>query len=230
MKNDENITGESLSAQLSEQPLERSEATAADETTESFGEAPPEKLAKPEPSKTRTFFRKALIWLIVITIAFGAGFLLDHFLRYQPLLENLQQIQAEQTDLQNDLDELDYLIEQMTPKLEAANATITSLEDDLEMAHARLQLYKVLVDVSNARLSLFLENIEEAQTALADTKTSLEALGPVIEKVDAELALSMPRRLELIIAGLERDPETAAIDLELFTKDLLALEPLLFDE
>ena len=53
---------------------------------------------------------------------------------------------------------------------------------------------------------------------------------PTIETVDAELALSMPRRLELIIAGLERDPETAAIDLELFTKDLLALEPLLFDE
>jgi hypothetical protein len=58
----------------------------------------------------------------------------------------------------------------------------------------------------------------------------LDALGPVIEKVDEELALSMSRRLELIIAGLERDPETAAIDLELFTKDLLALEPLLFGE
>jgi hypothetical protein len=36
--------------------------------------------------------------------------------------------------------------------------------------------------------------------------------------------------LDLIISGLERDPETARIDLELLTKDLLALEPMLVDE
>jgi hypothetical protein len=42
--------------------------------------------------------------------------------------------------------------------------------------------------------------------------------------------LSLLRRLELITDGLERDPETASIDLELFTKDLLALETLLFEE
>jgi len=226
-ENDESQIKEPQPTPLSDQSLE---ASKVDETPESHVEMPPEKPVKTEPSKTKIFFRKALIWFVVFVIVFGAGFLLDHFLRYQPLLEDLQQTQAEQVKLQDDLDELDNLIEQMTPKLEAANASIASLEDDLEIANARLQLYKVLVDVSNARLSLFLENVEEAKIALADTKTSLEALGPVIEKVDAALALSMPRRLELIIAGLERDPETAAIDLELFTKDLLALEPLLFDE
>lgn len=226
-KNDEIKIEEPQSTLPPEKPLEASEA---DEIAESVGEAPPEKLGKTEPGKTKKFFRKALTWLVVIVIAFGAGFLLDHFLRYRPLLEDLQQTQAEQAKLQGDLDVLDNSLEQMTPKLEAANAKVASLEGDLEMANARLQFYKVLVNVSNARLSLFLENIEEAQVALADTEKGLEALGPVIEKVDAELALSMPRRLELIIAGLERDPETAAIDLELFTKDLLALEPMLFDE
>lgn len=226
-KNDEIKIEESQPTPPPEQPLE---TPKADETTKSHEETPPEKPAKTEPSKTKKFFRKALTWLIVIVIAFGAGFLLDHFLRYQPLLEDLEQTQAEQAKLLDDLDELDNSIKQMAPKLEAANAKIASLEDDLEMANARSQFYKMLVNVSNARLSLFLENIEEAQIALADTETSLEELRPVIEKVDAELALSMPRRLELIIAGLERDPETAAIDLELFTKDLLALEPLLFGE
>ena len=209
------------------QPLEEA---LPEEPTDSFKETPPEKLAQPAPSKTRKFFRKVLIWLIVIVVAFGAGFLLDHFLRYRPLADNLQGTQTQLAELQGDLDEAENLVEQMTPRLEAANAKITSLEDDLDMANARVQLYKMLVDVSNARLALFLENIEEAQTALADTKTGLEALGPVIEQVDEELALSMSRRLELIIAGLERDPETAAIDLELFTKDLLALDPLLFDD
>jgi hypothetical protein len=189
-----------------------------------------EQLTKSEPSKTKKFFQKALIWLVVIVVAFGAGFLLDHFLRYQPAAESLRQTQAELVNLQDDLAAAESKVEQMTPKLEAANAKIATLEDDLEMANARVQLYKILVDVTNARLSLFLEDIEGAQSALDETKMGLDALGPVIEKVDEELALSMSRRLELIIAGLERDPETAGIDLELFTKDLLALEPLLFGE
>ena len=227
MQNDENMMDESPSTSPSEEPFE---ASQPDKTIEPLEETTPEKPIKTEPSKTRRFFRKALIWLVVILIALGAGFLLDHFLRYRPLLEDLQQTQAEQVKLQNDLDELDDLIEQMTPKLESAYADIESLEDELERTNARLMLYKVLVDVSNARLSLFLEDVEEAKIALTDTRASLNALEPVIEAVDPDLALSMPRRLELITAGLERDPQTAAIDLELFTKDLLALEPLLFEE
>ena len=186
-------------------------------------------LDKPEASKTKKFFQKVLMWLIVIVVAFGAGFLLDHFLRYQPMADNLQQTQAELAELQTDLDSAENQVERMTPKLEAANAKITSLEDDLEMANARVQLNKMLVAVSNARLSLFLEDFEDVQAALDETQTGLEALGPMIEQVDEELALSMSRRLDLIIDGLERDPETAAVDLDLFMKDLLALEPLLFE-
>ncbi len=193
----------------------------------------PEKPGKPEkkePGKFKKFLNKALIWLAVIVIAFGAGFLLDHFLRYQPLLEDLRQAQADQVLLQEDLDEIQNQIEQITPKLEASNARVESLEEELKMANARLQFYQVLVDVSNAQLKLFLEDIEAAEIALADTQISLEKLGPVIEEIDPDLAVSLPRRLELIVAGLARDPETARIDLELFTKDLLALEPLLFED
>lgn len=190
----------------------------------------PEKPEKSKQSKNKKFFNKVLIWLAVIVIAFGAGFLLDHFLRYQPLLADLRQAQADQVLLQEDLDEIQNEIEQITPQLEASNARVTSLEEELKMANARLQFYQVLVDVSNAQLKLFLEDIEAAETALTDTQISLEKLGPVIEEIDPDLAVSLPRRLELITAGLARDPETARIDLELFTKDLLALEPLLFED
>jgi len=210
-------------------------------------EAPvmPERLEKPEPepkflppetpekahlSPVKNFFRKALIWLLVIIIAFVGGFLLDHFLRYKPLSDELRQAQSELDGVKQDISELQGQIEQIQPKMEAANARITTLEDDLEIANARMQFYQVLVDVNNARIALFLENIEEAQTALIDTRKRLEELEPVIEESNPELAMSLPRRLELIIDGLERDPETASIDLELFTKDLLLLEPLLFED
>jgi hypothetical protein len=220
---------EALETEETPEPVETSEVVEQPKLKESPPEKP-EKPEKKEPGKFKKFLNKALIWLAVIVIAFGAGFLLDHFLRYQPLLEDLRQAQADQVLLQEDMDEIQNQIEQITPKLEAANARISSLEEELKIANARLQFYQVLVDVSNAQLKLFLEDIEAAETSLADTQISLEKLGLVIEEIDPDLAVSLPRRLELITAGLARDPETARIDLELFTKDLLALEPLLFED
>lgn len=193
-------------------------------------DVPVKKQTEDEPSKTQKFFQKALVWLIVVVIAFGSGFLLDHFLRYIPLKQDLSEVRSEMQTLNEDLDELNGQIEQLRPKLEAANARISSLENDLEMANARTLLYQVLASVNNARLDIFQEEFEAAQVDLVQTSEYLEELAPVIEEIDPELALSLLRRLELITDGLERDPETASIDLELFTKDLLALETLLFEE
>jgi len=215
-------------------PVQTTEALGIPETLEKPAPEPkdiqPEIPEKIEPSPMKKFFRKALIWLIVIIIAFVGGFLLDHFLRYKPLSDDLQQAQSDLEDVKQDISDLQGQITQLQPKIEAANARIATLEDDLEIANARLQFYQVLVDVNNARIALFLENIEEAQTALVNTTEHLEELKPVIEEDNPELAMSLPRRLELIIDGLERDPETASIDLELFTKDLLLLEPLLSED
>jgi hypothetical protein len=54
-------------------------------------------------------------------------------------------------------------------------------------------------------------------------------LVPRIANFDASLAQSMPQRLNLIFSGLGRDPETAKIDLDLFSKDLLKIEAALFN-
>ena len=207
---------------------------ALEEPEEPFGEPKEKELDKEpeiqEPTKTQKFFQKALIWLIVIVIAFGSGFLLDHFLRYIPLKQDLSKARSEMQTLNEDLDELGGQIEQLRPRLEAANSRISSLEDELVIANARSQLYRVLASVNNARLDIFQEDLDAAQVDLAQTEEYLEELAPVLEEEDPELALSLLRRLELITDGLERDPETASIDLELFTKDLLALETLLFEE
>lgn len=217
---------------------EPSQVYETDEVDEELEEPPAEpkepisekKPEKHEPSKTQKFFQKAFIWLIVIVIAFGSGFLLDHFLRYIPLKQDLSEARSEMQVINEDLDELNNQIEQLRPQLEAANSRISSLEEDLELANARSQLYRVLALVNNARLDLFQEDFDAARIDLAETREYLEELAPVIEEVDPELALSLIRRLELITDGIDRDPETASIDLELFTKDLLALEPLLFEE
>jgi len=220
------IPEESETTEIPEQPEPGAQPEAQ---PESQPEAKPViKAEKAQPSRMKKFFHQALIWLIVIVVTFGAGFLLDHFLRYRPLANDLRDSQSALETANLEMSDLTEENQQLTTKNGAANDQITSLEEELEAATAYLQYYQVLVDVNNARISLFLEDMEGAKAALLQTQDRLEDLLPFIIEVDSELALSLPRRLELIVAGLERDPETAKIDLELFTKDLLQLEPLIF--
>jgi len=182
---------------------------------------------KQPPSRFVRTLRKVLIGLVIVAVIFLAGFLTNHFVRYRPLSDELENTQADLEQANQELGDLQDENDRLVRANEAADDAVAALEADLSAATANLKFYQVLVNVNTARLELFLENIEGAQAALADTQDNLEVLLPFIEEVDAELALSLPRRLELIVSGLERDPETGLIDLELLTKDLLELEPLL---
>ena len=185
---------------------------------------------KQPPSKFVRFLRKGLIGLLIVAAIFFAGFLTNHFVRYSPLSKELDQTKVELDQANLELDDLEQENDRLTSANQDAEDEIAALEEELIAARANLKFYQVLVDVNTARIELFLENIEGAQAALANTQDNLEALQPFIEEVDVDLALSLPRRLDLIISGLARDPETGLIDLELFTKDLLELEPLLVVE
>jgi len=189
---------------------------------------PTETPEKAPPTRLQKFFRQLLIWLIIIVIAFTAGLLLDHFLRYKPLSDNLLETQSELEAANQAVAELQEEIVGLEENIETANTKVEGLEEDLDLANARLQFYQVLVDINNARIAMFDEDTEAALAALENTQQRLEELEPVIQEENPELALSLPRRLELIVSGLERDPEIAKIDLELFTKDLLELELYLF--
>lgn len=195
------------------------------------GKEPEEKLEeiaeKQPPTRFQLFLRKALIGLGIVIVIFLAGFLTDHFVRYAPLADTLDETRVELEAVNQDLSELkaeNALLERIN---RSAADQMAAMEAELAAVRANALFYQVLVDVNTARLALFMEDIEGAQAALADTQDNLEALLPAISEVDTELALSLPRRLDLIVSGLERDPETGRIDLELFTKDLLELQPLL---
>jgi uncharacterized protein YoxC len=193
-------------------------------------EATPVKPAKPPLSRLRLFWRTSLIWLAVVFIAFLVGMLTFYFIRYKPISRSLAQINQTNTDLQKSLDGLNA-------QLTAANSKVTSLESDNQAlqtkaddANAHVQLLQAMVEVSNARLALVNGNVTAAKAALVNTSQLLEALAPQIATVDANLATSMPQRLELILSGLDTDEETAKVDLDLLAKNLLDVETVLFGQ
>ncbi len=189
-----------------------------------------EKAEKKPPTRFQLFLRKVLIGLVIVAVIFLAGFLTNHFIRYRPLSETLAETQTELEQANLVLSNLEDENDRLKAANQIATDEITALEAELSAVRANALFYQVLVDVNNARIELFLENVEGAQTALIETQENLEDLLPFIIEVDPELGLSLPRRLDLIISGLARDPETGLIDLELFTKDLLELEPLLISD
>ena len=181
---------------------------------------------KPSPSRVKSYFNKMIIWLAVVIIAFLAGMVTDHFWRYKTLNETLLQTQTELTEVQEEI-----------KQVQALKDAITSLEEekeqlagDLATSQDHLGMLQMLVDTNSARLALFLDDVPGAQEALADTANRLEVLKGRIAEYDEKMATSMPQRLSLIISGLDGDIETATIDLELFTKNLIEVESALFSQ
>lgn len=204
--------------------------------------ARPEPASKPDPvpaptkpvkhqlGRIRRIWRTSLIWLAVVAVAFLAGVLIFNFLRYQPLNERLNQTQSELTQSNQDFSDLEA-------ELAAASNKVTILENDnqvfqseLDTATTHLELLQALVDINNARLALVDGDVLAAKASLENTSRTLEFLAPHIAEVDTNLAQSMPQRLALILAGLDSDIETAKVDLELLTGNLLDVEAALFDE
>lgn len=192
---------------------------------------------KPQPSRSQRFFRKALIWLVVLVITFSAGMAVDHFLRFKPLSNEyaeaqsaLEQTRQELSDMQADLDEMRIMNQEAEDSIAKLETEKKALQDEIETTVTHLQLIQVLVDVSNARVALFLEDIEEAKDTLINTQERLEELLPRIAEYDPALAQDLPQRLNLIISGLDRDTGTVIIDLELITGDLLDIEEAVFSD
>ncbi len=190
----------------------------------------PAKPEKPPLSRFRRLWRATLITLVVIAAIFLAGVLTYHFTRYAPLNETLRQTQSELAKANQTLGEMEARLADAEKRAAALESDNQTLKSERDAARTHLELLRVLVEVDNARLALFQGDAEGAKAALTNTPDRLKTLGPKIAEFDAGLAQSMPQRLSLIISGLDRDVETAKIDLELFTKDLLGVEARLFGE
>ena len=190
----------------------------------------PAKPAKPQLGRFRRIWRTSLILLAVVAVAFLAGVLTFNFMRYQPLNELLKQTQTELTQSNQNTSNLEAKLATASNKVTTLENDNQALQSELDTATTHLELLQALVDVNNARLALVDGDMLAAKASLENTSAKLEVLAPYIAEVDTNLAQSMPQRLALILAGLDSDIETAKVDLELLTGNLLDVEAALFDE
>ena len=189
-------------------------------------EVPPvEAVEKKPPTRFQLFLRKALIVLGGAALVFLAGFLTDHFVRFKPLADEMKETRAQLEDANQAVSDLESENKTLIASNQKAEKEIAGLKDEVFAVRANALFYQVLVDVNAARIAMFLDDIEGAQAALADTQSRIEELRPAIEAVEPNSTISLLARLELVVSGLDRDKDTSLIDLELLTKSLLELEP-----
>jgi cell division protein FtsB len=194
---------------------------------------------KPEMGRFKRFLRTTLIVLAAVLVVFLAGFLTNHYVRYNPMESNLTaqltQSQDDLTQANQTVSDLQSQMDDLTTELTAANDSNTALEQDkenlqsnLESANAHIELLAALVEINTAHIELKNDNIAGAKVALSNTATRLENLTPVVETVDTALAANMLTRLNLILTSMDTDSVTAQADLGLLAINLQSVETLLF--
>ena len=173
--------------------------------------------ADKEPTRFQRFLRKALTWLAVVAVAFGAGFATFYFTLYQDKVDQLDQLEISLAESEQTADELSNQLEKVTAE-----------RDNLSNAQDYRTLLTIMIDIYSARVALTEENTSAAKSALSDTQDTLDEMIEVIGDFDANLAETLPQRLSLIRANIDGNIENAIADCDLMIKDLRDIEKSLY--
>lgn len=238
--NDERDEGASQEPEQEEEiaqgeEMEPSDEVSSEDIDESVAETPelevgegdevPEGIReKREPSKLARFFRKALIWLVVIAVAFGGGIITFHFLRFQPLQETVKQQRGALQEAEEEISSLESEVERLAT-FEERNQ---ELVDEIEDVRLHINILSARASVSKALLALSEENIAEAKLALDKVGGILADLEGMLNEDQVEVVENMQQRHGLIMEELEEDTFSARSDLEVLSSKLESLENTLF--
>jgi hypothetical protein len=229
MTENENM-GDDLEKMITEAELEAQiEENKAEETSSSFDAEPVEGVEEPAPekkklSKARLIYRRILVWLVVIALAFAGGFFLDTILRFQPeknLVEDLRvdldKSAAEIISLEDDIERLNLFKDQNT-----------ALVEEINQVTIHITLLSARAAVADARLALEQDRKADTKLALDKLGSTLEMLTTLVNEDQAEVVETMIQRQKLIVLELDEDSFSAQSDLEVLAARLTALENNLF--
>lgn len=191
-------------------------------------ETPPE---KKKMSKARKIWRRILIWLVVIAIAFAGGFFLDTYLRYQPALDQVANLKADLVDKDGEIAarqaEIDSLQDEID-RLGQFEDLNTGLREEIDLLEIHLKVLTARASVADASLAVEQDRAADARLALNKLGTTLESLKDTLNADQAEVVDSMIQRYQLVLSELDNEGYSALTDLDLLATRLITLENNLF--
>ena len=179
---------------------------------------------KKKPGKAQLIFRRILIWLVVIAIAFAGGFFVDSVLRYQPEMAKVAALTEEITSAQTEITNLEAEIERLGV-FEEKNVSLTEEIADIT---THITILSARAAVADATLALEQNRYADARLALDKLGSTLEILKTRLNDDQVEVVENMLQRHKLILIELEDDSYSAQTDMEVLAAKLNALENTLF--
>jgi len=206
-----------------EEPITEAESTTSfeSEVEESLEETPVE---RKKPGKAQLIFRKFLIWMVVIVIAFAGGFFVDAALRYQPEKAKVAQLSQEITKAEGEITSLEAEIDRLSV-FEDQNV---GLRDEISEITTHITILSARAAVADATLALEQNRLADVKLSLDKVGSTLESLKPMLNEDQAEVVENMLQRYQLIVIELEDDSFSAQTDMEVLASKLNALENTLF--
>jgi DNA repair exonuclease SbcCD ATPase subunit len=229
MSDNENLSDD-LEKMINEAEMEAQiEDSADNETPSSFEgepvdtpEVPTEE--KKELSKARRIYRRILVWLVVIAIAFAGGFFTDTTLRFQPEKSRNEMLTA---DLEKSADRIADL-ESEIERLSLFEETNLALREEINQITTHLTLLGARTTVADAQLAIEQDRLVDAKVSLDKLGTTLESLKTLVNAEQAEVVENLIQRQQLILAELDDGGFPAQTDLEVIATRLSSLENTLF--
>ncbi len=211
-----------MEAQIEESNTESEpNSSFEEEVAESSTETPDE---KKKPGKAQLIFRRILIWLVVIAIAFAGGFFVDSLLRYQPEQAKVATLTREITSAQTEIDSLEAEIE----RLDVFEELNLGLTEEIADITTHITILSARAAVADATLALEQDRIADTKLALDKVGSTLEILKTRLNDDQVEVVNNMLQRHHLILIELEDDSFSAQTDMEVLAAKLNALENTLF--
>jgi len=202
--------------------------TETDITSSFEGEVAESDPVKPEgkkkPGKGQLIFRKILIWLVVIVIAFAGGFFLDAVIRYQPAIGQVEKLTVDLTTAGDEITALEGEIE----RLSAFEDKNVALNEEITDLTTHLTILSIRAAVADATLALEQDRTADAKLALDKVGSSLETLKTMLNEDQVEVVDNMLQRHQLIVIELTGDTFSAQTDLDVLASKLNTLENTLF--
>jgi chromosome segregation ATPase len=201
---------------------------------------PPEEVKTPEvevvettatpvpPLKMPKWLRLGLIGLGTAVLLFLAGFLTDHFTRFQPLNASYKAVSLQAADLEKQVTGLKDELTTANAQIVDLKSAKTGLEADLTAAATHVELLSALSEIQAAQIALANADVSGAKVALVDTPKRLENLKSAIAPVDAALAENMSGRLGTAITAIDSNIGAAKTTLAALANNLLNIEALLY--
>jgi hypothetical protein len=215
------ITEAEMEAQIEDKQTEGTSSADEIEPSDQSGDAGPEKKGL---SKSRMIFRRILVWLVLIVLAFAGGFFVDTILRYQPAVTRVEQLTADLEDSKGTITALQDEIELLTLYKDKN----TALEAEIDQVTTHLTLLSARAMVADARLALEQESQADAKLALDKLGSTLTSLKEMVNADQADVVENMIQRQKLIVLEMDQEGFSALTDLEVLAARLNTLENTLF--